>query len=79
MIDPRLTDLGRAVLYRASYPGAVDERGFINGYNSRFVFVRFGHSTLGQAVRRQDLRWESPAAIEWQPGDETARSVGRDR
>lgn len=60
MIDPIKIDIGRGVVYRASYPDAPPEDGVITSFNDRYVFVRYKNqhpSQPGQATSREDLIW----------------------
>ena len=60
MINPKQEDIGRGVVYKASYPGAPNEDGVITSFNDHSVFVRYSKQhpgANGQATRREDLRW----------------------
>ena len=60
MIDPTEKDIGRGVVYQASYPDAPREDGVITSFNKNYVFVRYRNqhpSAPGQATNRDDLDW----------------------
>ena len=60
MIDPTEADIGRGVVYQASYPNAPREDGIITSFNEHVVFVRYAGQhpgTFGQATSREDLEW----------------------
>lgn len=54
-IDPQEDDVGRKVLYKAPH-GPIEE-GVIASFNSSYVFVRFGTSTMPQACSRHSLEF----------------------
>lgn len=56
---PEVHDIGRGVVY-VPHPGAQAQDGVITGFNDDYVFVRYSTQhpgALGQATRREDLRW----------------------
>ena len=60
MIEPTADDIGRCVVYQASYPDAPREDGVITSYNDYSVFVRYKTQhpgSYGQATSREDLTW----------------------
>jgi hypothetical protein len=57
VINPHPGDVGRAVVYRARYPGARPEEGVITSYNEMCVFVRYGADKTSKGTRREDLEW----------------------
>lgn len=60
MINPTKEDIGRAVIYGASFSGARAEEGIITSFNDSYVFVRYRKQfpgQPGQATRREDLIW----------------------
>lgn len=61
MIEPKETDIGRAVVYTPAgydgFCGLPNEEGVITSFNSSFVFVRYGPEKQSKATRRQDLEW----------------------
>ena len=60
MINPTDDDVGRGVVYQASYPDAPREDGVITSFNEWSVFVRYATqhpSAPGQATSREDLEW----------------------
>ena len=62
MINPTDKDIGRGVVYQASYPDAPREDGVITSFNAHTVFVRYAKqhpSQPGQATSREDLSWLS--------------------
>ena len=62
MINPTEKDIGRGVVYHASYPDAPKEDGVITSYNDTCCFVRYSKqhpSQNGQATNRADLEWLS--------------------
>lgn len=63
MIEPKSTDVGRAVIYRPEwqrYRKLDGERGVITSSNDAYVFVRYGDETGSKATRREDLEWAEP-------------------
>ena len=62
MIEPRLSDIGRKVVYRARHPGAQPEDGVLASFNESCVFVRYGSDQTAKSTARADLEWLAPPA-----------------
>jgi hypothetical protein len=61
MIDPKDTDIGKAVIYTGNrYPGGKLEFGFITSFNEHCVFVRYHGDNHSKATSRTDLEWQWP-------------------
>jgi hypothetical protein len=59
MIEPQISDIGRAVIYTGNrYPGGQPEVGIITSFNDYAVFVRYGDDKHSKGTSRQDLEWE---------------------
>lgn len=59
MINPRLSDIGRRVVY-TPYFGKT-EAGVITLINDGYVFVMYDHAIgSAQATARENLSWENP-------------------
>lgn len=62
MINPTKQDIGRSVVYQASYPDAPREDGIITSFNEKVVWVMYKNqqpSLDGQPTSREDLEWLS--------------------
>jgi len=62
MINPTEEDIGRGVIYQASYPDAPREDGVITSINEYVIFVHYKNqhpSAPGQATSREDLEWST--------------------
>lgn len=60
MINPTEKDVGRGVVYQASYPDAKREDGVIVRVTSESIFVRYKGQhpgSDGQLTSREDLEW----------------------
>jgi len=60
MINPTEKDIGRGVIYQASYPNAPREDGVIVRVTEHSVFVRYKGQhpgASGQGTNREDLEW----------------------
>jgi hypothetical protein len=55
MIEPKQSDIGREVIYRAS--NAEAEEGVITRFNEKYVFVRFGKEEKSVVTTRDQLEW----------------------
>lgn len=60
MINPDLADIGRKVVYRPRFHGAVPEEGVITSFNETCVFVRYGADVHSKGADRRDLEWVHP-------------------
>lgn len=59
MINPTEQDIGRGVVYQASYPNAPREDGTITSFNDHCVHVLYTSKMHSQATSRCDLQWLS--------------------
>ena len=60
MINPTEEDVGRGVVYQASYPNAPREDGVIVRITKDSIFVRYKGqhpASDGQMTSREDLEW----------------------
>lgn len=58
MIDPKVEDVGRTVVYTGNrYPGGKLEDGIITSFNDSAVFVRYHGDVHSKATSREDLEW----------------------
>ena len=60
MINPKHSDIGRKVIYRAGHPTAVDEEGVLTSFNGSTAFVRYGSDHGAKGTNLSDLRWVNP-------------------
>lgn len=60
MIEPTESDVGRRVVYRPRFAGAVSEEGVVTSFNERYVFVRYGTQSTSAATLREELEWTNP-------------------
>jgi hypothetical protein len=59
-IDPKLTDIGRRVLYiRPRKYGGPSEEGVITLITDDYIFVRYLPDTYAKATSREDLEWST--------------------
>ena len=58
MINPTKLDIGRKVIYKKGT--TMEEEGYINTYNTSFVFVVYTEKEVAQskATKREDLEWK---------------------
>ena len=56
MIEPKQSDIGRKVIYRAQ-SNARAEEGVITRFNKKYVFVRFSQEEESAVTTRGELEW----------------------
>lgn len=64
MIEPRPTDVGRAVRYALPGRSWTPETGFVTGFNAHYVFVRYPRTGTLLAAPRDHLEWTTLEAGE---------------
>lgn len=57
MIDPKVSDIGRAVVYRNRAHPSEPDQGVLVSFNAAYVFVRYGTDIGAKATRREDCEW----------------------
>ena len=57
MIDPKQTDIGRAVSCVGHFSGE-REYGRITSFNEHYVFVKYNGDEHSKATHRQHLEWQ---------------------
>lgn len=56
MIEPKLEDIGRAVIYKQPHLPK-GESGVITSFNKYYVFVRYGSDIQSKGTYRRHLSW----------------------